>query len=729
MSYDLEQNKIHYGLLQKIQLLKGQVLNGREKIKGIDGNGLEADEIIPEKHILHDLIRGIYKPKNFQCMLSYQATEKEKNYGQQIIWHDSSKNEFDKIILKPPSGEKDNRKKSDIMAAEFAMNNKIPIGIFVNLDAGVNKCLGLGIIRERSVEGDFIVYPTEMEFNIEKRSVNYYTFRTNDVDLVGKLLDENVEKFVFGGISNYQNDLKSGDIVFFVLGGDKPYWDLGLRGICTISKEAYDKGYDSLKPKNFKVELKKEIIFSKSISRTDMVPYRDTYNMIFIGPMLKGEPNQANVKADINQVVSVIKALIDYFPEYEHKLLNIFGVDIFNRAKLVNNILALKETEIEKKEVKLIKNYNIDEVIERINLFMKKNSFILEKDMLNNYFLSLKTKPFLILAGISGTGKSKLIRLFANAIGATTEDGQYNIISVKPDWNDSTELFGYKNINDEFIPGKLTNIIKLASSPENTDKPYFICLDEMNLARIEYYLSEYLSIIESRKFKNGEIVTEELFHNNYLTSESEYSGLKIPQNIYIIGTVNMDDTTFAFSRKVLDRANTIEFSDVDLDTLDFEEGECEPIPIDNNFLKSSFLNIKEALDYDKEFVKETNDKVKAINEILKKGNKNFGYRVRDEIVFYMLENKIAGLLDEDIAFDYQIMQKILPTISGSDEYIKDILIKLFNYCIIDEVISTTGDYVKACEKVAPDKIKYKKSAKKILMMLRGYEDGFTSFWV
>lgn len=381
---------------------------------------------------------------------------------------------------------------------------------------------------------------------------------------------------------------------------------------------------------------------------------------------------------------------------------------------------------------------NTSEICKQIQKYINSKGFIYNNKDLNNFYLSLKTKPFVILAGISGTGKSKLVKLFANAIGANSENGQYNIISVKPDWNDSTELFGYKNINDEFVAGKLTEIIKQASRPENINKPYFICLDEMNLARVEYYLSEYLSIIESRNFEEGKIVTDKLFSNDYLPRENEYCDLRIPENIYIIGTVNMDDTTFAFSRKVLDRANTIEFSDVDLDILDFEEEECDPIDIDNNFLKTSFLNIKEALSCDKIFVEKINKKIIEINEILKKGNKNFGYRVRDEIVFYMLENKIAGLLDEDIAFDYQIMQKILPTISGSEVYIKKILIELFKICLKNkEDLSSTAD-INDCEKIIEfdrskkdedsKKIKYKKSAEKILMMLRGYEDGFTSFW-
>ena len=192
----------------------------------------------------------------------------------------------------------------------------------------------------------------------------------------------------------------------------------------------------------------------------------------------------------------------------------------------------------------------------------------------------------------------------------------------------------------------------------------------------------------------------------------------------------MDDTTFAFSRKVLDRANTIEFSDVDLDALDFNNEECESIDVDNNFFKTSFLNIKDALNTDDAFVRQTNSKVKDINEILEQGNKNFGYRVRDEIVFYMLENKINDLLSEDEAFDFQIMQKILPIITGSELLVKEILIKLFNYCNTNgKEVTATIEYIKECEvELKSGKIKYKKSAKKILMMLRGYEDGFTSFW-
>jgi len=363
--------------------------------------------------------------------------------------------------------------------------------------------------------------------------------------------------------------------------------------------------------------------------------------------------------------------------------------------------------------------------IKNIYRYINSKGFIYSYEDLCNFYLSLKTKPFLILAGISGTGKSKLVRLFAEAI-----DAKYSLISVKPDWNDSTELFGYKNINDEFVPGQLTRIIQEASNPENLNKPYFVCLDEMNLARVEYYLSEYLSIIESRYFdENSQLITDKIFSEGYLSENNPYADLRIPENLYIIGTVNMDDTTFAFSRKVLDRVNTIEFSDVRLEYLEFDdtEGDIESVQLDNSWFKSDYITIKDAIKDDREYVDRINKEIIEINNILAMGNKHFGYRVRDEIIFYMLQNKKQGLLEEHVAFDYQIMQKILPTITGSDKVIKDILIELYNYCNPSNHITDGIDYIIHGEEGLETAL-YMNSASKILMMLRGYEDGFVSFW-
>ncbi|MDP4145788.1 MAG: DUF3578 domain-containing protein [Bacillota bacterium] len=406
---------------------------------------------------------------------------------------------------------------------------------------------------------------------------------------------------------------------------------------------------------------------------------------------------------DEEKFIEELNNMIELYGEY-YKTIFLKNEDIGNENLMVNKS-------------------DIKNTIETVQKYINYKGFIYSYEELGNFYLSLKTKPFVILAGISGTGKSRLVKLFSEAI-----NGKYFSISVKPDWNDNTELFGYKNINDEFIPGKLTEIIAEASKAENSNKPYFICLDEMNLARVEYYLSEYLSLIESRDFDEDKVIkTDMLFPKGYLDVENEYSSLIIPDNVYIIGTVNMDDTTFAFSRKVLDRANTIEFSEVNLDILDFNMEECHSVKVDNGLLKSKFINIKHALAANKDYVQAINEKIIAINNILGMGNKQFGYRVRDEIVFYMLENKINGLLDEEVAFDYQIMQKVLPTITGSEIVIRDILIQLYNYCNPGQEIVEDIDYIKSAAEQLENAL-YLNSAKKIIMMLRGYEDGFVSYW-
>lgn len=371
---------------------------------------------------------------------------------------------------------------------------------------------------------------------------------------------------------------------------------------------------------------------------------------------------------------------------------------------------------------------DVETILKHITRYINAKGFVFSYEDICNYYLCLKTKPFLILAGKSGTGKSKLVKLFGEAINATSSNGRYRIISVRPDWNDSSELFGYININDNFVPGVLTSIIDEASKSANRNKPYFVCLDEMNLARVEHYLSEYLSIIESRHFnKEGRIITDRIFPKNYLPHGNKYSQLTIPENIYLIGTVNMDDTTFAFSRKVLDRVNTVEFSEVRLEELDFIDDTIDPIPVDNSIFKTKFITIKDALAVDREYVIKINSKIIEINNILAAANQHFGYRVRDEIIFYMLENKLNNLLDEDLAFDYQILQKILPTISGSDYMIKQILIQLYNFCNPEGEISEDFDYITQGINNL-DTAKYVNSATKILLMLRGYEDGFVSFW-
>lgn len=373
--------------------------------------------------------------------------------------------------------------------------------------------------------------------------------------------------------------------------------------------------------------------------------------------------------------------------------------------------------EDDNKYMELIEEIIPADIINKVESYIKNQGYNYTYNQLSNLYLSLKTKPFTILAGISGTGKSKIIRLLADSINA-----DYTLISVRPDWNDATEILGYKNLDDKFIKGQLTKTILKAK--ENKNKIYFICLDEMNLARVEYYLSDYLSIIESRKKVGKDIITDNIVEYQ---EDNENISLHIPDNLYLIGTVNMDDTTFQFSRKVLDRANTIEFSDVDLDNLFFETNEgVESLNVSNDFLKTTYLKTMDIEEEYREYAKEVNKKIIEINEILKKSQKQFAYRVRDEILFYLVENKKANLLDEDTAFDYQIMQKILPAINGSEQSVYQVLIDLLNFIFETNDIETVEEAENHLETTT---VKYKNSAKKIIYMLKGYQnDGYVSYW-
>ncbi|BAK15230.1 predicted restriction endonuclease [Solibacillus silvestris StLB046] len=159
--------RIHQGILRKFEGLKGQILVGKLPVKGINkDHRVPADQFVEEDHILHDLIRGFYKPAGMPFLISYQATESDENYGQQIIWRDKSIFEFKTIEMRPPSSPKDNRKKSDIAAARYNLENNIPIGILYKIEKGVNVILGLGIIVEENSNGIFTVVPHSLEKSI-----------------------------------------------------------------------------------------------------------------------------------------------------------------------------------------------------------------------------------------------------------------------------------------------------------------------------------------------------------------------------------------------------------------------------------------------------------------------------------------------------------------------------------------------------------------------------------
>lgn len=369
------------------------------------------------------------------------------------------------------------------------------------------------------------------------------------------------------------------------------------------------------------------------------------------------------------------------------------------------------------------------DALSQIKSYISQKGFSYESSVIENFYLCLKAKPFVILAGTSGTGKTRLVRLFAEAVGATAANGRLKQVAVRPDWSDSSDLFGHVDLNGKFVPGALTDFLEKAAS--DLTKPYFLCLDEMNLARVEYYLSDFLSVVETRDFKDNKIVADPIHLE-------KHADLTLPENLFVIGTVNMDETTFPFSRKVLDRANTIEFSFVDLmpQENDDDGKSVQPLDLDNPFFRSDYLTLKQCMQKeDKEFVKECCSTLCEFNDILKKANAHVGYRVRDEIVFYLTYNRKFKLLSENEAFDYEILQKILPRIQGSSAAIRDMIGELFQRCAGDYTgyQADSGEIYRKMFKVLEqnkDTIQYPRSAEKLAFMMRRYEeDGFTSYWL
>jgi len=361
--------------------------------------------------------------------------------------------------------------------------------------------------------------------------------------------------------------------------------------------------------------------------------------------------------------------------------------------------------------------YSMSDIIDQTNTYIASKGFYYQKEEIINLFLSLKTKPFVIISGISGTGKTKIVQWFAESIGATEENGQFSLIPVRPDWNDGSDLLGYVDIKGDFKEGPLTKVLKRAE--ENPTLPYFVLLDEMNLARVEYYFSDMLSVMESRRWQDGKIVTSKL-----LSDEIGNKTVTLPPNIYIIGTVNMDETTHPFSKKVLDRANTIEFNEVNLSFLSFlnDLEESDRIELRNEMLTGNYLYLKDVYKEHSSIVEAATNELVKINDILKPIGAHIGYRVRDEICFYLAYNEEGSLLSFEQAFDRCVLQKILPRISGSDYRVQSVLDGLFTFCTNRVYSEDVMDDLSLA--------KYPRCAKKIVEMRRRLvDDGFTSFWI
>lgn len=405
------------------------------------------------------------------------------------------------------------------------------------------------------------------------------------------------------------------------------------------------------------------------------------------------------------------------------------------------------------------------------------------------YMAAIKTKPFLILGGFSGTGKSLLVKSLAFTTcpcdgvlnTSETSPGNYLLVSVKPNWHDATDITGFRSsVNRNYYVTDFMRFLVKAKLHPNV--PFFVCLDEMNLAPVEEYFADFLSVIESRKRKkDGTIVTDaivpasvfndkdyaddfdvflkiglkpinevkditeftakvkesdsdesEFFEQSWLVEELKRDGLTIPQNVIIIGTVNMDDTTNSFSRKVIDRAMTFETIVGTFDSSYFDSDVT--LGYVKNYRKGELFISDEVrateMMEDGRFTLSDEEKnriigfINSVNSDLEGTPFKISYRILNEtILLYRAKQKIVELMGEEekkdgvevntdlnTIFDDILMQKVLPRIEGDFEKCDKCLVKL-------------GDRA--------ERMEWKQSSEKIEFMIKRFgkdHSGFTSFW-
>ena len=327
----------------------------------------------------------------------------------------------------------------------------------------------------------------------------------------------------------------------------------------------------------------------------------------------------------------------------------------------------------------------------QLHEFFTDRGLILRRDEVINFFLSLKPRSFVVLTGISGTGKSWVSRLLAEALlgGSGKLDDDFRHIPIGSNWRDKTYLLGFWNhLSGKFEEGPLWKAVEDAEKRPD-DLPFFALLDETNLARIEYYFGDFLSIMETREFRNGSYTTLPLA----FAPDPAYEK-PIPDNLFVVGTVNVDESTHGLSRKVLDRANTIELDEVDLSQLPTQSTR-EPAPSDLALLGEHlrdrrFRSLADVRAQYPDKVDDWNDFVIAAQNILKTGRRHFGARVRDEIVIYMgyawdlLQDAQAtgadlGEFNEIRALDFQFIQKVVPRLFGTKEELEQMLADLIAF--------------------------------------------------
>lgn len=353
--------------------------------------------------------------------------------------------------------------------------------------------------------------------------------------------------------------------------------------------------------------------------------------------------------------------------------------------------------------------------LEELIAAVEARGLVFEPWQIASFITAIRTKPFVILAGVSGTGKTKLPTVVGELTGA-----EVLVAPVKPDWTDSADLLGYQKIDGGFVPGTLLQFAKGAM--DDPDRQYIFVLDEMNIARVEYYLAEVLSRIESfKELDDGTRASAPLLSG--VNAESEWMEVVLPDNLAIVGSVNMDETTFGFSKKVLDRAFSLEFSSIDLTRIAQRQPVQHALSWPAQAWRRGAISLADDPRAGTPGVVELIDLLSRINKNLEVCQLQFGYRLRDEVVLFCLNARdyVSSFRTRTgvpiSALDVALTTKVLPRVQGGGPQLSQLLESLSSFASNDGQ-DAVGDsdlpmFFARCE----------------MMRSRLELTGFTSFWL
>jgi 5-methylcytosine-specific restriction protein B len=460
--------------------------------------------------------------------------------------------------------------------------------------------------------------------------------------------------------------------------------------------------------------IQRREFFDNPHYKTRLLEIRESHNSLFY-----------NLNLNLNQGSYLTGVPPELAAVFNSIHIRLAGIPIPHLPETLTDNPAIAETEV--------KGAIDHGFLVETSVAVRRSGLIFPEGILQRFVGSLLTKPFLVLTGLSGSGKTKLAQAFAQWITPNPAEGSANpriaLIPVGADWMGNENIVGYANGLDPkaYVTTPALELILHASKDDQSNIPHFLILDEMNLSHVERYFADFLSAIES-----GEEIPLYQGPERMAGATVIPNKLSLPKNLFVIGTVNVDETTYMFSPKVLDRANVIEFR---MDKRDLEQFLSNPTKPDLSQLAGKgrgfgpvFVNV--AADATKlvpsEVKAKFDDEIRRFFEVLTKEGTEFGYRTAYEagrfLYFYNeLRDKVEG--EEaaqwvDSAFDAVIVQKFLPKLHGSSSKLSRLLHEL----------------LELCQSVASDDLQMERetrfpvSATKIARMIKILErNGFVSF--